>query len=184
VGNDWIDASLGLTFSLPLFERYRKNGQLQAELHHVPGIRGRCKGYLHLVEGKVVSCHIEDRQGQRHQVNIAMLIQLDNERGPFEWMLVPLPDPPRSSPRDLPPPPSSTEPVLNSPTPQKLGSLDLEKLEGWTHRQKMMLSIVFEVVDGQRTVEDIKTDVPLPPNVVEEALRILLALKAIIIPNN
>jgi hypothetical protein len=46
-----------------------------------------------------------------------------------------------------------------------------------------MLSIVFDVVDGQRSIEDIKTDVPLPPNVVEEALRILLALKAIIIPN-
>src|SRR5437016_12664019 len=50
VGNDWIDASLGLAFSLPLFEQYRKNGLLQAELHHVPGVRGRCKGYLHLVE--------------------------------------------------------------------------------------------------------------------------------------
>lgn len=182
MGNDWIDASLGLTFSLPLFERYRKNGLLQAELHHVPGIRGRCKGYLHLVEGKVVSCHIEDLHGQRHQVNIAMLIQLDNERGPFEWVLVPSPAPPRSSPRDLPPP-SSTGPALNSPIPQKIGPLDLEKLEGWNHRQKTMLSIVFDAVDGQRSIEDIKTDVPLPPNVVEEALRILLALKAIIIPN-
>jgi len=182
VGNDWIDASLGLTFSLPLFERYRKNGLLQAELHHVPGIRGRCKGYLHLVEGKVVSCQLEDRQGQRHQVNVAMLIQLDNERGPFEWVLIPSPAPPQPVPRNLPSP-GSTEPVLNSPIPQKIGPLDLEKLEGWTHRQKMMLSIVFDVVDGQRSIEDIKTDVPLPPNVVEEALRILLALKTIIIPN-
>ncbi|GHP00964.1 hypothetical protein KSF_110110 [Reticulibacter mediterranei] len=182
MGNDWIDASLGLTFSLPLFERYRKNGLLQAELHHVPGIRGRCKGYLHLVEGKVILCQLEDKQGQRHQVNVAMLIQLDNERGPFEWVLIPSPPPPQPVPRNLPSP-SSMEPVLNSPIPQKIGSLDLEKLEGWTHRQKMMLSIVFDVVDGQRSIEDIKTDVPLPPNVVEEALRILLALKAIIIPN-
>jgi hypothetical protein len=111
-----------------------------------------------------------------------MLIQLDNERGPFEWVLIPSPAPPQPISRNLPSP-GSTEPAPNSPIPQKIGILDLEKLEGWTHRQKMMLSIVFDVVDGQRSIEDIKTDVPLPPNVVEEALRILLALKTIIIPN-
>jgi hypothetical protein len=183
VGNDWIDASLGLAFSLPLFEQYRKNGLLQAELHHVPGVRGHCKGYLHLVEGKVVSCYLDDRQGQRHQVNVAMLIQLDNERGPFEWVLTSLPPPPMPSSRDLPLP-DATGPVPSSPVPRKLASLDLEKLEGWTYRQKMMLSIVFDAIDGQRSIEDVKNDVPLPPNVVEEALRVLMALKVITIPTS
>lgn len=183
MGNDWIDASLGLAFSLPLFEQYRKNGLLQAELHHVPGVRGRCKGYLHLVEGKVVSCYLDDRQGQRHQVNVAMLIQLDNERGPFEWVLTSLPAPPMPSPRDLPLP-GSTGPALSSPVPRKLAALDLDKLEGWTYRQKMMLSIVLDVIDGQRSIEDIKNDVPLPPNVVEEALRVLMALKVVTIPTS
>jgi hypothetical protein len=183
VGNDWIDASLGLAFSLPLFERYRKNGLLQAELHHVPGVRGRCKGYLHLVEGKITSCYLEDRQGQRHQVNVAMLIQIDNERGPFEWVLTSAPAPLAPSSRDHTLP-DSTGGAQSSPVPRKISSLDLERLEGWTNRQKMMLSIVFDVIDEQRTIEDIKNDVPLPPNVVEEALRVLIALKTITIPTS
>jgi hypothetical protein len=181
VGNDWIDASLGLAFSLPLFEQYRKNGLLQAELHHVPGVRGRCKGYLHLVEGKVVSCYLDDRQGQRHQVNAAMLIQLDNERGPFEWVLTSLLPPPMPSSRDFPLP-GSTGTASSSPVPRKLAALDLEKLDGWSTRQKMMLSLVFDAIDGQRSIEDMKNDVPLPPHVVEEALRILMALKVVTIP--
>jgi len=183
VGNDWIDASLGLAFSLPLFEQYRKNGLLQAELHHVPGVRGRCKGYLHLVEGKVVSCYLDDRQGQRHQVNLSMFIQLDKERGPFEWVLTSLPAPPVSFSRHFPPP-SSTSPALSSPVPRKLATLDLDKLENWTHRQKLTLSIVFDVIDGQRSIEDIKNDVPLPPDIVEEALRLLMAMKVVAIPTS
>lgn len=183
MGNDWIDASLGLAFSLPLFERYRKSGLLQAELHHVPGVRGRCKGYLHLVEGKITSCYLEDRQGQRHQVTVKMLIQLDNERGPFEWVLIAAPAPPMPSSHRIPFP-NQVGATQISPIPRKVGPLDVEKLEGWTNRQKLMLSIVFDVIDGQRTIEDIKNDVPLPPNVVEEALRVLMALKAITIPTS
>jgi hypothetical protein len=174
VDKDRIDASLGLAFSLALFEQYRKSGLLQAELHHVPGLRGRCKGYLHLVEGKVVTCYLEDTQGQRHPVSKDMLARLDSEKGPFEWSLIALPAPPPLTPREIPP-----RPILSSPIPRRIAALDLEKLEGWTYRHKMMLSIVFDVIDGQRTIEDIKVDTPLPPMIVEEALRILVALKVI-----
>lgn len=183
MGNDWIDASLGLALSLPLFEQYRKDGLLQAELHHVPGVRGRCKGYLHLVEGKVVSCYLDDRQGQRHQVNVSMFLQLDKERGPFEWVLISLPAPPRSFSRNFPLP-ASTGPSLSSPVPRKIAALDLDRLENWTYRQKLMLSIVFDAIDGHRSIEDIKNDVPLPPDVVEEALRLLMAMKVIVIPTS
>lgn len=174
MGKDRIDASLGLAFSLMLFEQYRRNGVLQAELHHVPGFRGSCKGYLHLVEGKVVTCYLEDKQGKRHAVSTAMLSHLDSEKGPFEWMLTSLPTPPSPSPREIPP-----RPKRSSPTPRRIAPLDLEKLDGWTHKQKMMLSIVFDVTDGQHTIEDIKADTPLPPHIVEEALRVLLAMKVI-----
>lgn len=179
MGKDRIDASVGLAFSLKLFERYRKNGILQAELHHVPGIRGRCTGYLHLVEGKVVACSIENQQGQRSPVSKDMLLRVDSERGPFEWTLQPLPAPPTSSQRTEIPP----RPIQGSPIPVSIAHLDLEKLDGWTTRQKMMLSIVFDLIDGQRTIEDIKADAPLPPPIVEEALRVLLSLKVITIPS-
>ncbi|QBD80939.1 hypothetical protein EPA93_35220 [Ktedonosporobacter rubrisoli] len=175
MGKDIFDASVGLAFSLALFERYRKNGLLQAELRHVPGIRGRCKGYLQLVEGKVTYCYIEDKDGQRRPMSKETLIRLDNERGPFEWMLVPLPAPPSPTPRMVVTPQAEQ----NSPTPRIIAPLHLERLEGWTNSQKMMLSVVYEAINGQRNIEAIKVQAGLPPNVTEEALRILLALKVI-----
>ena len=53
-----IDASLGLKFSLELFKRYRQNGMLHAVLPHAPGVRGRCKAFLHLVNGEVTSAYL------------------------------------------------------------------------------------------------------------------------------
>ncbi|WP_151758568.1 hypothetical protein [Dictyobacter vulcani] len=176
MGKDSIDASLGLLFSLALFERYRKNGLLHAEMHHVPGIRGRCKGFLHLVEGKVVACYVEDREGRRHATDKDILTRVDSERGPFEWTLSPNPAPPSANPRaDIP-----VRPTQNSPVPKTIAPLNLDRLEGWTSRQKLMLSIVYDLIDGVTNIEEIKSHSPLPPAVTEEALRVLLSMKIIV----
>jgi hypothetical protein len=45
----------------------------------------------------------------------------------------------------------------------------------------MMLSMVYELVDGQHDIEVIKSKASLPADVTEEALRVLLALKVITI---
>jgi hypothetical protein len=178
VGRDKIDASLGLAFSLALFGQYRRNGLLQAELHHVPGVRGRCRGYLHLVDGKVVSCYIDDRLGQRHTVSQDMLSRLDSTRGPFEWALMPLAASSSSSSRR-----EGLSHPGNSPIPTRIASLNLGELDGRIYFPKTMLSIVFNAIDGQQTIEDIKATIPLPPSMVEEALRVLLALEVIVIPS-
>lgn len=177
MGKEHIDASLGLAFSLALFEKYRKNGLLHTEVHHVPGIRGRCKGFLHLVEGKVVACYIEDREGRRHASSTDILIKVDSEHGPFEWMLSPHPAPPSPNPRAAIPP----RPMPNSPVPRVIAQLNLDGLEGWTSKQKLMLSIVYDLVDGTTNIEEIKSNSPLAPAVTEEALRVLLAMKVIVI---
>lgn len=172
MGQDHFDASVGLAFSLAAFEKYRKNGLLQSELHNVPGIRGRCKGYLQLAEGKVVSCYIEDKSGQRHAMPTSVLIQLDNERGPFDWTLTapPLPTPPKAqSPRHEP----------HAPALRITALLDLDKLHGWSPTHKQILFQVYQMIDGQRSIEDIKHMLPFPPYVVEEALHILLTQNVI-----
>lgn len=175
MGKDPFDASIGLAFSLIAFETYRKNGLLQAELHHVPGIRGRCKGYLQLIEGKVVSCYIEDKGGYRHSTHMSVLIQLDNERGPFDWTLAPLPTP--ASPT------SQTESVPHhephAPTPRIVALLDLGKLHDWSPAHKQILFQVYQAINGQRDVEDIKHALPLPPYVTEQALHVLSTLNVI-----
>lgn len=177
MGTENIDASLGLALSLTLFEQYRKNGLLQAEIHHVPGYRGRCKGFLHLVEGKVVACYIEDKNNRRHPISKEILVKVDNERGPFEWTLTPLPAPPSLQPRSGIP----LNPTKNAPVPARIATLNLDRLEGWSQHHKMMLSMVYELVDGQHDIEVIKSKASLPADVTEEALRVLLALKAITI---
>lgn len=175
MSKDSFDASLGLAFSLTIFERYRKNGLLQAELQHIPGFRGRCRVYIQLVEGKVTACIIEDKNAERHSVALHLLIRVDNERGPFEWKLVPLPSPPSATPHThiLP------DQRQSSFIPRVIAPLDIRRLEGWTTKQILMVKLVYEVINGQKTIYDIQQDVPLPPAVVEEALRVLVALQVI-----
>ncbi len=177
---DCIDASLGLAYSLELFERYRKDGLLQAEVHHVPGVVGRCWGHMHLVEGKVVSCYLENAVGERKAIDKGLLLRLDRERGPFEWLLKPMPKPPilpdYIDPRYTY---SAASGGGRRGVPRCIAPLELNRLVGWTARQKMLLSLVLDTVDGQRTIEDIKVSAALLPEVTEEALRVLLALNVI-----
>jgi len=63
MNKDRIDASVGLTFSAELFHHYRGSGTLQAKVHHVPGIQGHSVAYVHLTQGIVVACYIDDNVG-------------------------------------------------------------------------------------------------------------------------
>lgn len=177
MGKEHIDASVGLRFSLTLFERYRKNGVLRAELQHVPGIRGRCKGYIQLVEGKVTSSYVEDREGRRHSISATILAAVDDERGPFDWQLAPLPAPPSTAKAVH----TFEHATYNTPVPKVIAALDLELLRGWSAKQKLMLSTVYEVIDGRKDIESLKKEVPLQANITEEALRVLLSLGVIAI---
>ena len=172
MGQDLFDASVGLAFSLAAFERYQKSGLLQAELHHVPGVSGRCKGYLQITQGKVVGCYIEDKDGQRHSRQVSTLIQLDDERGPFGWTLTASPS--QIEQTAVPPHHSA-----NSPTPKLIALLDLEGLHGWTSEHKRILFQVYQMVNGQRSIEDIKHMLPLPSYVTDEALHVLSTLNVI-----
>lgn len=174
-----FDASAGLAFSLSLFERYRKNGLLHAEVHHIPHISGHCQAYLQLVEGKITSCYVVDKNDQRHPVSTQVLIDVDEKRGPFDWTLQPLPAPPS---------PTLSTSILSSKTegPQvaafkRIAVLDLDQLTGWSNTQKQLLATVYAAIDGRRTLEEIKQAVPLPPHVTEEVLRTLLALSVIMV---
>jgi hypothetical protein len=168
-----IDASAGLAFSLILFERYCKTGALQAELEHIPGLHGLCQGHLHLIAGKIVASYLEDRQGRRFPISKAQIIRLDNERGPFEWTLKPLPEPPAAQPM------THVEATLSEPIPRHIATLDVSRLQGWSPMQRMMLALIHEAIDGQRSIAEIKEVIPLNPAVIEEGLCILFTLKVI-----
>ena len=172
MNEDRIDASIGLALSLRLFERYRKNGLLQAPIRRVPGFHGPCIAYLRLTQGKAVSCEIQDSDGQRYPVTIAFLTHLDQEKGPFEWNLVSLPDPP------FPSSPTTGEHQVFVPRP--IAPLTLDQLSSWEPRYRMAIHMVYSWIDGRRSIDEIKANVSLPPHVVDEMCQILRLLNVIV----
>ncbi len=198
-GNDNIDASVGLSFSLELFKRYHRTGLLKAEMHHVPGIAGPCKAYIQLIDGFVSSCIIVNRRGQRIPSHQMILCQVDDERGPFEWRFQAASSSsadtatrqsatvrPKavSDHNDL----SGTHMERTTPVhpgiddryvPKILSYPQWNMLHAWSPSQKRMLYDVLIAINGTRTVQEIKTVLPLSNSFVEDALRVLLKLKVI-----
>lgn len=189
---DGIDASIGLGFSLDLFKRYKRTGILQAKLRRFPSIQTPGTAYLYLFEGVVASCYIEDKNGQYSPVSKDVLIRFDNEKGPLEWSFRPS----SGAPAALTPPPiSAVQPIfshntgpLSFQTPsavvsKTVSSLPGERLLAWTLQQRRMFLLVWQEIDGKRTVQDIKAALAssLAENAVEEILLTLLKLKLIVI---
>ena len=175
VKNENIDFSIGLAASLKLLEVYRQNGILYAEIEHVTGIRGRCQARIHLANGKVSACYLEDSTGKQYQAHVTTLSNLDAERGPFAWSLLapPVTSTPAISPQKAP----SLPPV--SPIPRRIAPLDIRRIQAWPTKERMLLHTVFTFIDGHHSVEEVKKRVSLSPKTVDDVLQTLLSLGVI-----
>jgi len=180
--DEQFDARVGLAFSLRAFEIYRTSGTFSAEVRGIPGIRGHCEAYLELIEGKIVSCYLIDRAGQRYNFVKESLIKLDEAKGPFNWTFR------KTTPSTL------TMPVLEEtaklsepqvprfPVPIRLVyRLDLRQLQQWTPEEQQCLLMIFSMINGQWRIDEIKERSPYPPAVVDQAIQVLLRLQAIAI---
>ncbi|MBE3560040.1 MAG: hypothetical protein IMW89_12550 [Ktedonobacteraceae bacterium] len=169
-----IDASLGLAIVLNTLQRYQKQGMLQAEIVHVPGIRGRCQCYIFLTGGKITSCSVEDATGRRFPITIDTIINIDEKKGPFAWVFRPqLQSRPRL--QSQPPRPQQVaggpDHLLKAQSPAPLvpdeiipvplvQTLDLDRFTSLTYNQRLILGWLFSMIDGSRTVADIKAMLP------------------------
>lgn len=185
-----MDASVGLTFSLRLFQRYRRNGILQAKIRHIPGIQGACIAYIQMTAGSVTACYLENKQGQRLPFSIDDLCRLDQERGPFEWVFQQQAAPARSHPTAAPSMPAEqplTSPPAASPAqdaisiPKVIAQPRWEQFNHWTLEQKLLLQDVWQNIDGKRSIRDIKANLPYAPQVVDDLIQILLTLRLIVL---
>lgn len=202
-----IDVSLGLEIALPMLaEHYHEDAILQAKVTKIPGFRGQYQCQIQLHEGKVVSCYLEGKDGKRHHVDLALLVQADKKRGPFEWALIPQPQTsPQLSPQlytqpqpsqpsqhstqpQLPqlyappqPPhsvvPSATPPMDRDAIPIRLRQeLDLSWLSSMGRPQQILLRAVFNFIDGQRSVAEIKAKFPhVSEDKIEQIIIFLMA---------
>lgn len=175
-----FDASVGLAFSLKAFETYRKSGMLSAEVRSILGVRGKGTACLELVQGKVTACYIIDKAGERHAVNLQLLRQVDTEKGPFSWVFHsdPTPSVPAAFPYQAPRATRQSGPL--SPVPQQqVPSLYPQQLQQWTPQQQQYIQLIFSLVDGRRSIDEIKAQTLLHSSTVDEIIRILLVLRAI-----
>jgi hypothetical protein len=178
--DEQFDASVGLAFSLRAFETYHTSGTFSAEVRGATGIRGHCQAYLELIEGKIVSCYLIDRTGQRHHFSKESLIKLDETKGPFSWTF--RKTTPLTSTKPFPEQTGKLA-VLQLPrfpVPIRLiHHLDLQHLQHWTLEQQRCLYLVFSMVNGRWGIDEIKERSSLPPTMVDQAIQVLLQLQAI-----
>lgn len=182
-----MDASVGLTFSLQLFQRYQRSGFLQATIRHMPGIQGACTAYVHLTAGAVTDCYLKNNHGQRLPFSLEELRRIDHERGPFEWIFQQSQHPTTSSQIGVPPSEqpitkiSSLPPELDALIPKVVAPLRWEQFKPWTPEQKQLLQNVWKNIDGKRTVQDVRASLPYPADMVNDVLQILLTLRIIVL---
>jgi hypothetical protein len=193
VDNNEIDASLGLAFSLELFKRYKRSGVLYAKVQRVLGLRGEGTAYLQLVNGVIISSYLEDLNGRRYPASENDLIRIDRDKGPFAWCLKVAPA--KSPPQNTPIPEASPivqqrgEVVSFLPDTAVLviiAPIEWRWLTNWTPQQQRILDTVWRMIDGKRNIRDIKamTSTSFPASTVDEALRVLLKLKSVVISSS
>ncbi len=187
--NDGIDASIGLAFSLDIFRRYKRSGILQAELRRIPGMLGPSVASLHLVQGAVASCYLEDKNGLRSSVSKDVLIRFDNEKGPFEWRFL---FPSSGEQAELAPATqlhshmvvSSSSPLPNAAVLYRIvSSIPGDRLLSCTLPQRRIFIMVWQAIDGKKTVQGIKATLAasFSHTVVDEILHILIEWNIVII---
>lgn len=74
---------------------------------------------------------------------------------------------------------AAPSPSANEIAPRQKRALDLSLLQRFSYGQSLVLRTVFAMVNGERTVEQMKLQLRLPAQSIEEALAILRTLDVI-----
>ena len=130
-------------------------------------------GYVFLKDGMVIRCFIRMQDGTQFEGQLAYpyleaskqwQVQLEQD-APAPSQPSPPPQPDGSDPSQFPQKPLVQKRMLD---PSLLGHLDM--------RQRLVLRTVLTMVNGQRTAWQIKEQLNLPPNVVDEVLAYLYSI--------
>ena len=147
----------------------------------LPDVQGPCKGYLFLREGTIIECLIQSPderlllKGQQayRALNTKTQWQVRIDRN-IELVLrsmLGLQEPQRMA--------YTAPPSLNAYMPRVMEPLEPYLLKGYTAKQRLMLRTVYAMVNGERTIEQIKAQLSLSPDAVDDALAHLHAIGVI-----
>lgn len=151
----------------------------------VPALQARCTGSLFFRETKIIGCMIQAPDGTiwREGEQAYRLLSASGEwrvridpqiERTFLGMKQAYSQPAQQPAQRYAPPPS-----VISPPPRPLRTLDPALLNQFSAQQRLLLRTVYMLVNGQRTAEQIKEQLRLSTEVVEEALTRLRALGVI-----
>jgi hypothetical protein len=128
-----------------------------------------CTGSITLVRGQITACVFAWSNGRLEGAEAFDQLRLSKE-----WQMHYDDGPHSSSPAQQTPP----LPVASS-MPQPTYPLSPALLTGYSARQRIILRMVHTLVDGQRSIAQIKAQLNLPPETIDTALDVLRQLGAI-----
>lgn len=148
----------------------------------VPGQREPGTGFLFFKNATILGCVIQGadsvtwREGepayQMLRGNNEWRVRMDPDIEQTLWLMKQRTG---GLPQHPPPPP----PTRNIYAPRMIGPLDPALLQPFAAKQRLILRMVYALVNGQRTPEQIKGQLRLPAETVDEALRSLYSLGVI-----
>lgn len=144
----------------------------------ISGIQGPCQGYVFLKEGTIIGSVVRTQdeklvyQGQEAFALLSTKTRWQLRIDPKADLILKSMEQQRVEEKDVQPPPIPP----SERVPRPLISLDSHLLNGYTPKQRVILRTVFAMVNGERTVEQIKGQLNLSSDAIEDALAHLHAL--------
>jgi hypothetical protein len=173
------------TYYLNLLSLIPQFGQQKVALYTtfpygVPEIPEPCIGTVHIQEGRIMECSIEGRSGVSINGTKAFQIlrtvvawQVESAVDTHSMGVHAADSATSSSPPQLQPLP------LDKVIPQRNMPLQPTHLDGLTAKERIVLRSVLALINGQRSVDQIKAQMKLPPETVERVLWQLRSMQII-----
>jgi hypothetical protein len=150
----------------------------------IPDMRGPCHGYLFLRKRTIIGCQIQSQDGIllfKDQEAYRLL----NTKTHWQFRIEPNIDltlksmQPQNT-QTLPPADVGSNQLFPiSYVPHVIGSLEAYLLNGYTSKQRLVLRTVFAMVNGERTIEQIKGQLNLSSEAIDDALNYLSSIGVI-----
>ncbi len=147
-------------------------------LDTLPGFVGACRGWVQVQKGAIVRCMLEGVNGERMEGEHALSLL----RSVTEWQVTLDADPPERVP--IQPPAVHSSPAV-PPVPEigiparRVAALPPPLLAPLSTKERLVLGMVFTMVNGQRGIQDIKAQLHLSTDSIDSALRTLWNLHLI-----
>ena len=141
-------------------------------LDTLPGFAGACRGWVQVQKGTIASCMLEGVNGERMEGEHA----LSRLRSVKEWQVTLEMDAQHSSFPSSGTPTEQTLPVtprFHLVPRRRVAAVSPALLASLPRKERMLLSMVFTMVNGQRGTEQIKAQLHVSAERIDAALRTL-----------